>query len=584
MSKWWFSSFDFDHRDYAYSSASGSRSWMSKFDTDYWLVKKDIGNAEYQKILNQLQTSANLIGDTERLSVRWSDGEQSNTGADKVLILSPDGLYVDGRVDERKLDALTGRVYMATELYKSVSASTLERLRFLYVNSRVGHAITQTIWQALETAIARKAVMRDWVGFTPYIAAEAQDSSASKEEVQRYIDESATKPTAEAAATGIAWNLLNPSDMVTMPPAYDAVIDAAGEALKEERDDAGRFTASRELAKKICTLLGKKESEEPEEMPELTDGSLFGTESVEAKDGDYSALRSTETSEVGGKIWVAPRAGEFVGDKYELVKMKRDDKGLYKDLVMSLGQAIKSIRNSLLFKNSDANTETYGHRSGDIDDGGLHKLFLSDDRVMARKEVRSQKKIGVLLLIDESGSMRSLEKVARARKVAVALTEALQSISGMTVAVYGHSTKYDESSQDLLTLYEYVRAGVVGDNSSLLNTSARSENLDSWAMMHAANIMIRDMPAHQRRLMFVISDGHPHGTYYGGEPAMDHMRAVVEASDKQNVNIYGIGVANAFDERTAKRMYGEGRAVVLSDVESSANIIARFISQVAKKV
>ena len=82
-SKWWWDDYNYSHRDYSYSKGSGSRSWMSKIggyysSDDYWRPKKDTKEV-FQDLLDQLQNSANLIGDESRkINVHWSNGVDTN--------------------------------------------------------------------------------------------------------------------------------------------------------------------------------------------------------------------------------------------------------------------------------------------------------------------------------------------------------------------------------------------------------------------------------------------------------------------------------------------------------------------------
>lgn len=586
MAKWWFSKHDYDHRVSPYDVGAGARSWMSQFFDFEPMSKAKSDDRQYQKLLNQLQTSANIIGDSIRLEVRWAGEDSKNGTRSTVLHLSPDGLVKDGKPDDRQIDALTGRVYLATQLHKNVPEGVSKQYEYMMQNRTHQNLITSKIWTAMETAIARTDVMRDWAGFSPYVAAEAAEASESKEAVQEYVDKSVDKPTAEAAATGIAWNLLNPADPVRVPEVYDPILDYAGSLLQDEIPAEKRLEVAKQLASKICEMYGRANSDVP--PPSLVESSILGGD-LKVEDTSKAQMRSSSGSEASsageGLMVDAPELGGS-GRLYRITKMNaRDgDKDLYRSTLQDLSQAIQSVKNLLQFQNTDLRSEVYGHKSGDVDEGSLYKLFLDDDRVMARREVRDRKKIGITLLVDESGSMSRDHRADRARKVVVTLLEAFGAMPGIDVAVYGHSSYYDDSSGDeQVQLYEYVTKDS-REYTSVMNTRARHENLDSWAMMHVGNIMRRDFSDYAKRLMFVISDGRPSGSNYGGESACAHMRDVVSAFSKCGVQMYGVGIANAYSSSEAREMYGEGRAVVVSDVESSAGIIAKFVAQIAKKL
>ena len=168
-----------------------------------------------------------------------------------------------------------------------------------------------------------------------------------------------------------------------------------------------------------------------------------------------------------------------------------------------------------------------------------------------------------------------------ARKVAITLTEALKSIDGISLSVYGHSTT-NEGHREVVNMFEYVSPRQT-DTSKLAQIASRNNNLDSYAMMHVADFVARDYADHERKIVFVISDGQPAGQGYGSTLAHNHMKSVCEHNLKRGVEIYGIGVAKAYNKALGDKMYGKGNNVILSDVVSSIGVITRFIRQVAKK-
>ena len=276
-SKWWWEDYDYDHRDYSYSKGSGSRSWMSKigYSDDWWKPKKD-KNEVYQELLNQLQNSSNLIGDDERgnVSVQWSNGQDINniSSTDNTVYLSPDNLLTThgsgSEISEEVLDAMTGKVYLASTLRETVSPTAFKQSLNERVISKHGSkeqqsvaASTLAVWEAMETSIARKNIMENWTGFGPYIASDAERSTASKQEIQDYIDGSVMKPNPMAASVAVAWNLLNANDPVTIPDCYNDCVNSAAEILENEIDADDRFLSCKEISNRIHEILKSKEEE-----------------------------------------------------------------------------------------------------------------------------------------------------------------------------------------------------------------------------------------------------------------------------------------------------------------------------------
>ncbi len=108
-------------------------------------------------------------------------------------------------------------------------------------------------------------------------------------------------------------------------------------------------------------------------------------------------------------------------------------------------------------------------------------------------------------------------------------------------------------------------------------------NGDGFAIMHAAASVAMYHPECKRKFLFVMSDGQPHAEGYGAEGAKSHMTDVCKWAKTQGVEVYGIGMANAYSLATGEEMYGKGKCVVIKDVMSSVGIITQFLRQVIEK-
>ena len=638
-SSWWFDDYNYDYRSHTYSKGSGSRSWMSKigYGFDAWKPKKN-KNEVYQDLLNQLQNSANLIGsdDLGKVQVVWSNGNDvnrpsPNSDGSHTIFLSPDNLVSSNssgsEVSEEILDAMTGKVYLASTLRETVSPSAFVDANSarIYPNEINNGAVT--IWQAVETSIARSHILENWNGFGPYIASDAEQSSAKKSEVQDYVNSSVMNPNMDAASTAIAWNLLNSNDPIEVPDCYNDCIDAAAEVFENEINADDRFITCLELAEKINNILKQKEEEgsgsdsesddsesddkennesggaksdlhdksdksdksKGKEKPELCDGSLLGEKVENKTDAELSSQKaSDEESETSGNISAKPDDKiNNLGEKFELIKINPNKEYDFelKSVISNYRSEISAIRSSLKFRNTDTRLLSFGHRTGDIDDNSLFKVIMNDDRVMSRSDAVSSKKIAVCLLVDESGSMGCYSedgnRITQARNVAIILAESLKGMEGINVSIYGHTAEEDYSNPSV-AIREYYsprQRNLV----ACMDMEARCQNHDSYAIMHTANLFNRDYMEHHRKIMFVISDGEPGGHGYGGLPAMKHMLKVSKACESKGIEVYGIGIDSAFSEECGKIMYGENRFVILGDVKSSLGVMSRFISQVAKK-
>lgn len=536
---------------------------------------------QYQHLLDQLQNSANILNQEQGVRVRWAaNGTVNQLASERCVHLDPDDLVdVLGEVDHGRLEALTGRVYLASALCSSVDPGAWAEAQEMRKDAGATMRVALRLWEALELAQAREDLARDWAGFADSLAAEAAEGAASQHDVQAFLDRSARAPDASTAALGMAWNLLHPARPVSLPAACAAAAAEASACMAGPLEPSARARAAYDAACVLVKRLGAPPMDDPSE-PSTHDRSLLGRPMFVMAEG---LERQVPAEEDGGGMKVPEVEGvePLRGVRRETVP-DRGCQARYERRVDALQPAIRRVVSSLLFNNTDPSFETYGHRRGELDEGSLHKLFMDDDRVMLQRDVRAHASVAVSLLIDESGSMGSDDRYIKARDVAITLYEALRQVRGLQLSVYGHTTVDERmEEQGHLLLREYVTPRR-SSPASMMRIAHMSSNLDSWAALEVAQQALADFPGVDRRLLFVISDGAPAGNGYGGKPAIQHMHKVVQACEARGVEIYGLGVANAFSPDHAARMYGPGRCVVLDDVESSAQVITRFLRQVTR--
>lgn len=561
--------------------AQGVLSWMGK------LLRLDEPTgwsqaAQYQRLLDQLQNSANILNQDERVHVRWARmGTSNRLAAERCVHLDPDGLvHRDGTVDPARLEALTGRVYLASTLCSTVHPDAWEEARQMRAEGDPTQRVALGLWEALEIRHARDILAREWAGFRASLAAEATDGAAPQPDMQAFLDGTAHAPHAEAAATGMAWNLLHTHDPVDLPPAYASAVAEAAACIAGPLDPARRSCAAFDAATVLVERLGVRAT--PDALAAAShDTSLLGAPMVVATDELAGQVPADDRASVM-RVPDAMGVGMLATTRWQAMEA-RGCEARYARRLKALQPAIRRVLASLLFNNVAPAFESYGHRRGELDEGNLHKLLMDDDRVMLQRDVRARKSVAVTLLIDESGSMGTDDRCKKARDVAITLYEALRQVHGLSLAVYGHTTTTIEGARgDALLLQSYVTRGQHGHAASMMRIGHHAQNLDSWAALAVANQMLADARGHDRRLLFVISDGTPAGHGYGGRLAMEHMRKVVRACEARGVEIYGLGVDNAFSAEHAALMYGPGRCVVLQDVESSVPVITRFLRQVTR--
>lgn len=250
----------------------------------------------------------------------------------------------------------------------------------------------------------------------------------------------------------------------------------------------------------------------------------------------------------------------------------RDD---YDKLLVQVAGPARSLARKFLFRGEADVLEEYGLRSGNLDEAVLDRVtyYDADPPVYTRTEVKGKSKIAVGIITDESGSMGQSGKCEAARYVTALLAEALRQVRDIDLCVWGHS------GVGKCVIYEYISPalGGIANRASLAGISARGSNYDSKAVKHCAEEMRKHFPEASRRIMFLISDG---------QPCDDEawLTRECQRARKAGVEVYGIGIQNAFPQARADQFYGPGNSVIIPDTMSAANIIGSFLVRLAKRL
>jgi hypothetical protein len=603
---WWLNKYSVDDHEYKKEKSSAwwgssyknpTKGWMDKlggYDLGYsWTdKKKNRKDLAYKKLLDQLQTSINVIDCDKNLKVRWSSGEDINSPENDIIFLSPndliEGTGVTPVVQENILDVLTGKVYLSKVLHGQISKKDYNlSCDFKRMGSKKLSVCVSKLWESLEAHIAKKFMEDNWQGFMPHVIKELDYSSSNKEAVQKFINDSVDQPSIYSVTLGISWNLVHEHNPIEIPSVYDECLDSAADMLEKSETEDNRFKACSEIINQINIILKEKEESRPSLKNssgslsirdfQICDGQLFGEPVKNNVDQNLSNIKTS--SEAKGSSSLTNCNGfdiSSLNNKFDIPRPNLEDKEYYVEKVKNLKNVIQGIKNNFYFINNKMTVDSYGHLSGDIDENNLYKLRLNDDRVMCKTDIVSQKQISVCLLVDESGSMEDL--YTEAVNVAVALSEGLKDYFG--VHVYGHTAETSSVNGCHITEYYTPRNKRI---ESCINIHAKNENIDGVAIELVAKKFYQDCPD-KRRIIFHISDGEPASSYYSGVDAIQHVDSVCQmVRSKLDTEVYGIGICNAFGDSTGRSLYGKNNYVVLDDVQSSIGIITRFLKQICNK-
>jgi cobalamin biosynthesis protein CobT len=299
------------------------------------------------------------------------------------------------------------------------------------------------------------------------------------------------------------------------------------------------------------------------------------------------------------------------------MNQKSGDTAQYDQIVAQVAGQINTLRNNIQFRNEQPAFWEFGLRSGELDDNSLARLCMGEEHppVFMEQTIMGRPGLGVGILGDESGSMGGgvrqpdgsvTTKAHEMQKVAIMLTEALNGIDGVDLSVFGHTgdvwsdgsyrrssglghvdkignVQSDGNGESLIMHYVTPMTGGVSNKHSLAQMTARGNNYDGFAIVECAKWM-REWYVHcQRRILFVVSDGQPAGSDYHGESALHHVRVACESARQVGIEVYGIGVANAFSQTMAETLYGPENYVILEDVETAGRVIGAFLTRVINR-
>lgn len=261
---------------------------------------------------------------------------------------------------------------------------------------------------------------------------------------------------------------------------------------------------------------------------------------------------------------------------------ERRHRKVYQDSVSRLRPQIVSLRNRLKFRAEDQKLLEHGMRRGRLDEGSLHKLCFTkyygvdDPNVFESEEILAPPSVAFLLLVDESGSMScggstKNRRIDQARDCAIVISNAVKALPGVDVAVMGHSGQggylLNTKTTNGLSLHTYY-SPETPEIEALGCIQHYCENLDGYAIGQAVKKLEGWYPHADAHVLVHISDGQPSAGGYAGHAAMRHVGTVCQMSRAQGVQVVGVGIDNAFDDRAGKMMYGPNNFVVLPSAEA----------------
>ena len=103
--------------------------------------------------------------------------------------------------------------------------------------------------------------------------------------------------------------------------------------------------------------------------------------------------------------------------------------------------------------------------------------------------------------------------------------------------------------------------------------SASGCNRDGLALEVALNLLSKR--PEECRMLFIISDGQPSAQGYGGPPAYEDMRSIVEKYRRKGIETIAFAIGS--DKDRIKMIYGQDSFVDISDLNALPKTLVRIL-------
>lgn len=234
----------------------------------------------------------------------------------------------------------------------------------------------------------------------------------------------------------------------------------------------------------------------------------------------------------------------------------------YKDAAAVTRNGASVIRESLKFLHKDLKLTIPNMRSGYLNENQIVEAKIGIDTIYKRYGFEKSKKVSIVLLVDESGSMMANDiltktgnKISRsqcAREVAIMIEQAIKSISVVeNYFVYGFTSTTESDEYDNTDVFIYREKGFQAPIEQLGLISSIDCNKDGAAIEAVAK-RVRKFTS-QPCIYFILSDGKPNGYYYSGDEAERHVLQTVKKVEK--MGFLPINIAITSQAADNKKMY-----------------------------
>jgi hypothetical protein len=213
-------------------------------------------------------------------------------------------------------------------------------------------------------------------------------------------------------------------------------------------------------------------------------------------------------------------------------------------------------------------------RSGRLDTNKIAEAAQQVPTIYERFGQVTTSKVCVGVLIDESGSMGG-SKIEKAREAAIFINEVFKKMPDVQLYIYGHTA--DNTTNGSTDMMVYREKGFITDSFSLGSVRARSNNRDGDAILATAKRMRKHTS--DQGLLFVLSDGAPSASDYGGRSAIEDTRKKVLRAQALGFQVIQIAIEEHVPSRDMFDYF-----IKMTDIKNLPKELVAYMSRKVDKL
>lgn len=263
------------------------------------------------------------------------------------------------------------------------------------------------------------------------------------------------------------------------------------------------------------------------------------------------------STHLGVPVRVLPQTDVTEEDIRAYNEAMKDIAGCSKRLQRRMKEALRDLRDGDV-----AHHKVSGNRFD------ARSAYRVDEKYFSRKKApQDLPDMAISLLCDLSGSMCGA-RIDAARKAAMLLYDFATGLD-IPISVSGHSAGED------FRYYTYTDFHRVrpSEKYRLAKMVAGGRNRDGMAVQIAGNLLAKR--PEEVKLLFILSDGLPNHTNYGGDAAAKDIQSIVKRLKKQGVTVIAAAIGD--DKEQIKEIYGDGSYLCVDDLTKLPMALARIV-------